>query len=473
MILLLMLSLSSSGQKLLEYKFWKNYGKVIYDYSLNGRHAINGISLSDLSADVTFTDRGLYMENSKTITLPPNDLASSFILTDSATIMFWISMADQVGQIFVRYCTDYILGIHKHNQEHLHLWVFAGQSLLSQYPQTFLVCNFHIDKWVMVSYILTQKTLIVRINDYVHYNSSLVSKINLSSACSSMKIGSYIYDSINFFMWNFVIASGVNEYLNYFNSQVSSLCFIGACSCNPAMKLDDLGIGCASELTDMTKNSLGSACINSPCRGIYHIQCLCSSKSCSFDIDNTVYCIDYTANKFSSAVIDCRGGGQGCSVCLADCKTCTEALTCSSCVNSLAEVNSTLRCQCIDGYYSLDTVVIENSCLSCPKECLTCLSPTECTSCSFTNFILTQGKCKCIDGYFLHDPLKNNSYAFSSNNLECLNCLNECQTCADPSSCRTCKDANAILDKSCACQNNSFYWGRLVFIAILVATLKL
>ena len=157
MLLLILLTLYSNGQKFLEYKFWKNYGKVIYDYSLNGRHAINGLNLTDTTRDSIFTDRGLYMETQKTITLPPNSLASSFQLSDPVTILFWISMSNQIGQIFVRYCTQYRMGIHRHNAATLHLWAFNGQSLLSQYPQTFLVCNFYIDKWVMVSYIITQK----------------------------------------------------------------------------------------------------------------------------------------------------------------------------------------------------------------------------------------------------------------------------------------------------------------------------
>ena len=158
-----MLTLYSSGQKFLEYKFWKNCGKVIYDYSLNGRHAIYGLSLTDTTRDSTFTDRGLYMEPQKTVTLPPNSLASSFVLSDPVTILFWISMADQVGQIFVSYCASYLLGIHRDNSLRFHLWAFSG----------------HYQK----------NTLTVRVNNYIHYNSALTSAINLSSACSNMNIG--------------------------------------------------------------------------------------------------------------------------------------------------------------------------------------------------------------------------------------------------------------------------------------------
>ena len=113
MISFLIILLYSSGQKLIEYKFWKNYGKVIYDYSLNGRHAINGLSLSDNIHDSTFTDRGVYLEYGKSLSLPPNELAPSFVLSDPFTILFWIKMFDPFGEIFSRYCTDYSLRIFR------------------------------------------------------------------------------------------------------------------------------------------------------------------------------------------------------------------------------------------------------------------------------------------------------------------------------------------------------------------------
>ena len=93
------------------------------------------------------------MEPQKIITPPPNDLATSFTLTDPVTIMFWICMADQVGHIFLRYCTNYRIGIPRDNSEKFHLWVFDSQSLVSQNPQTFLVCNFHIDKFEKIKII--------------------------------------------------------------------------------------------------------------------------------------------------------------------------------------------------------------------------------------------------------------------------------------------------------------------------------
>ena len=130
-----------NDKKFVEYKFWKNYGKIIYDYSLNGRHAINGLSLSDTTKASKFTDRGVYMETLNTLTLPPNELASSFALSDPFTILFWISMADLTGQIFLRSCSSYSIGIHRHNSTSFNVWAFTNQYLLSQNTKAFLVCN--------------------------------------------------------------------------------------------------------------------------------------------------------------------------------------------------------------------------------------------------------------------------------------------------------------------------------------------
>ena len=400
MFILFLLILLSSGQKFVDYRFWKNYGKIIYDYSLNGRHAINGLNLNDYTRDSLFTDRGLFMQSGKILTLPPNELAASFALTLPFTVLFWIKMPYLDGIIFQRNCETYRLYIRRNNSNGFRLFFLNTLSITSDTNSPYIYySNFNLDDWVLISYIITETRSIFIVNNFIILNSTISSSANISSSCYNSYLGSDIYDTLTSFMWNFLMISGANEYSNYFDSAGSSLCFIGLCSCGFAMKLDDLGVGCASKFIPIDGNSLRQMCSQSPCRGSYKINCLCSTKSCSFDIDYTAYCINYTTNKFNSALINCSGGGQGCSLCLADCKTCNDTSTCSSCINSLARVNSTSRCQCKDGYYSNESVVIENSCLPCPKECLKCLSPTECTSCNITNFNLTQGMCKCMDGY--------------------------------------------------------------------------
>ena len=279
MILLLILYFCSSGQKILEYKFWKKYGQIIYDYSLNGNHATNGNRLGNDLDDSLFTDRGLFIENKSFIKLPPNDLTTSFPLSQPFTLLFWISMSDNFWQIFGRTCTEYGLNWYRLDINSLKLGYISDQEISSQYPQTILACISYIDNWVMISYTISQNVLILRVNDNAHYTFAFFDSLDLSSECSSMSIGYYILGSLQFYMWNFVIISNENEYSKYFEPIQTSSCFIGTCSCNFAMKLDDLGVGCVSESIDVTKNSLGNACSQIPCRGNYKINCLCSSNS--------------------------------------------------------------------------------------------------------------------------------------------------------------------------------------------------
>ena len=81
----------SISNKIIEYKFYKNFGQIFYDYSNNNRHAVNGVSLSAESNDLKSTDRGVYSDGTSCkITLPPNNISQeSFDLPNPFTILFW------------------------------------------------------------------------------------------------------------------------------------------------------------------------------------------------------------------------------------------------------------------------------------------------------------------------------------------------------------------------------------------------
>lgn len=61
MLALLLFIFISSSQKIVEYKFWKKYGKVIFDYSLQKRHATNGHNLANTNDESVITDRGVFL----------------------------------------------------------------------------------------------------------------------------------------------------------------------------------------------------------------------------------------------------------------------------------------------------------------------------------------------------------------------------------------------------------------------------
>ena len=43
-----------------DYRFYRNFGQALYDYSGSSYHSVNGVDLSSTTNDATTTDRGLY-----------------------------------------------------------------------------------------------------------------------------------------------------------------------------------------------------------------------------------------------------------------------------------------------------------------------------------------------------------------------------------------------------------------------------
>lgn len=115
--LLSILTLVQSSM-LIEYKFWKNYGKVVYDYSGNGRHGLNGYSISSNAYEGIFTDRGIYLSQSALFRIPPNEVNSiGFLLPNKYTIVFWTYSLETVGnsRLYCRYRDDMFIVFDKYN----------------------------------------------------------------------------------------------------------------------------------------------------------------------------------------------------------------------------------------------------------------------------------------------------------------------------------------------------------------------
>ena len=99
MLSLVLLLHASTASKLVEYKFYKNYGQIFFDFSGNSRHAISGASLAEDSSDILGTDRGAYFDGSSDrITLPPNEKnTKSLDLPTDFTILFWRKWISETG----------------------------------------------------------------------------------------------------------------------------------------------------------------------------------------------------------------------------------------------------------------------------------------------------------------------------------------------------------------------------------------
>jgi hypothetical protein len=91
MSLLCILVSFSFAAKILEYKFYKSYGEIFYDFSGNGRHAVNGLNSTSDTFEMICTDRGVHSDGTtERITLPPNNIATqSFNLPSVFSLIFW------------------------------------------------------------------------------------------------------------------------------------------------------------------------------------------------------------------------------------------------------------------------------------------------------------------------------------------------------------------------------------------------
>jgi hypothetical protein len=96
-----------------QYKPGVNYGQIFYDYSGNGRHAVNGYSSLTTDYDTTPTDRGAYFNSTglNVITFPSNNKVAQFPLPSTFTAYMWLFREENGSEqyLFIRTTkTNYI-----------------------------------------------------------------------------------------------------------------------------------------------------------------------------------------------------------------------------------------------------------------------------------------------------------------------------------------------------------------------------
>lgn len=112
--------------------------------------------------------------------------------------------------------------------------------------------------------------------------------------------------------------------------------------------------------------------------------------------------------------------------CPTNCKTCNYEI-CLFCVQGFMYYKGT----CVSGCPQ-STFVAEGLCLSCPANCLLCVSTTSCSLCASGYFPATTGACSpyCYNTTTMPNITKGCSYNCSSN---CLTCFgpnsNQCLSC--------------------------------------------
>ncbi|KAL4432734.1 hypothetical protein ABPG74_011555 [Tetrahymena malaccensis] len=125
------------------------------------------------------------------------------------------------------------------------------------------------------------------------------------------------------------------------------------------------------------------------------------------------------------------------SSCDANCVNCNYSNnTCNICVNLKVNYNGSCLDKCPEGYYQNDVFI----CQKCGPQCKTCQSSANnCTSCQYTTQFLYQGNC-------LQSCNPNTIPTYDPNQSYCADCDKKCKTCqANPSNCSSCSDGSQSL----------------------------
>ncbi|CAG9316737.1 unnamed protein product [Blepharisma stoltei] len=187
--------------------------------------------------------------------------------------------------------------------------------------------------------------------------------------------------------------------------------------------------------------------------------CKCSDPNSSLDASNTCECNPGYIGTPGNCIANCTPQCATCSG-FYNCLTCNDpshthlfngACTCVDQNSSFN--NSTLLCQCNQGYFGQP-----NSCQACSNGCLTCTSTSSCSAC-IQGMSLVNGACVCP---------ANSNWSSSSNSCvcnagfyldnftgQCYQCGGNCQTCSSQSVCTSCIDSVHAQPPACDCPSTS------------------
>ena len=374
--------LSISNSQILEYRLWKNYGQIIYDYSGNNRHGWNGNNIKTNVADCMFTDRGAYLNPACRISMP------NFIFQNPISIYIWAISDDtkSVGRLICRFSTTRKLQVFRDNTTSRANLNFLGPNsgiVIYGVDNVWSASNHYLDVWVLLTIEISQNIVTVYRNfdnilQFIDSSDYYDDNLPLTFHLGNDKI-----DNVGFggFAWYIAIYNEVHVPTRHLSATSSTNCFIGTCSsCNPSFIISELGTGCGPNSVSTSQDSTGNACLSSyGCRGTSTINCNCPSKSCEFTTSSTCSCIDTSTTYLTKyeASCSCTTIGQGC--CKPECASCSDEISCKSCKDSFSSVVNG-QCVCIDGYVADQTQTVL-SCIKCNIKCKTCSSQNYCTLC--------------------------------------------------------------------------------------------
>ena len=437
---------SIQSLKVVEYKLWKNYGQIIYDYSLNKRHGRNGHSIYNLDYDTKFTDRGAYFSDYSMIGIPPMSInTTGFNLNINSALIFWVNSFDTSGRIYMRWKENNYIWIYRDSTAKRACCHYRGNSQ----DVTFCTSSntWPSSTWVLLNLKINPSDMQIGINLNQIFTMSL--SFSESGDYTSHFIGTDQAPDINMrcFVWYFLIIEGLGPLVDPFiKSAPEQNCYVGSCACNPAMNLPDIGAICVSTSLDVSKDSLGNACVGADtCWNSKSLACKCSSQSCVLENLSNCGCIDFQSELNLRTTCNCILQGLDC--CNVLCKSCNDTLSCLECKIENTFPTNNGFCSCAIGFYGDKPL---SKCTKCLDECYTCETGSSCLTCKDVNAeVKSNNLCACKIGYYLN---------YDINISECKLCLKECSSCSNDLTCITCKDINSHIDDNGRCKCNYSYY---------------
>ena len=441
--LLNLLVIFAQSSKIVEYKFYKNYGQVFYDYSGNFNHAVNGQDINTTSLDVTSCDRGIFFnDNTQKITLPPNNVSlSSIKFSKTFTILFWVLTTIDCSSLSssIYFFRKIVSGGSSRlnfflNRNPCQIKVFSFN-----YPTTFttssqgttsLTKNNWDLVWLQVQGATAaagvsakSKSIITLSQDYDEGESTFDMELGALYPLLSTK------NDVKYFFWNFIIFDSY-ENVDSLLSTDSVNCYSETCNsgCEPGILIDGYDY-CLPINSFIDRSGNGK-------------MCNCTNFGCT----NEIECLDDLDCEFPS--IEFIGNKRYCK-CFPECDSCVTYLKCKSCLDPYAKPSDTSGCICKDGYYNLTELGSSNdSCKICHEDCLTCEKADTCLTCKLANSKPSNIGCECIEKTFLY---------IGEDGEICKDCLFDCKTCTNETECLTCVYSGAIPhDQGCICPSRSY-----------------
>lgn len=137
--------------------------------------------------------------------------------------------------------------------------------------------------------------------------------------------------------------------------------------------------------------------------------------------------------------------GGNCSECPRNCLSCSSPTRCTTCKSSTF-LTPEMSCEemCPPGFYGIGTAETGRTCQPCTGNCLECQSQEFCTKCTNGTLLTHAFTCEaqCPAGYYPRNPADG-----SLDGRTCQKCVGDCLTCETRFSCTKCKNSAYLTHK--------------------------